>query len=106
MEQHRIVPVRTYVLIWATLIVMTFTTWGVSYVDMGPFNIVVALIIAGFKMSLVIYFFMHVKFDDTLTRLFVIAGFFWLLILIVLTLADYYTRGWQPVSSFWHWAVH
>jgi len=72
-----------------------------EYVDMGPWNIVVALLIAGTKMSLVIYFFMHVKFDDALTRLFAAAGFIWLIILLVLTLSDYYTRDWSKIESFW-----
>ncbi|HLJ50717.1 MAG TPA: cytochrome C oxidase subunit IV family protein [Bryobacteraceae bacterium] len=102
MSQDRSISVTTYVIIWATLIAMTFLTWSVSYIDMGPFNILVALVIATFKMSLVIYFFMHVKFDDKLTRLFVVAGFVWLMILIVLTLSDYFTRDWKPAQSLWH----
>jgi len=100
---HAIVPVRTYVLVWLALIIGTFTTYYVAeYIDIGPWNIVVAMLIAGTKMMLVIYYFMHVRFDDTLTRLFVGAGFFWLLILIFLTLSDYFSRGWAPVTSFWH----
>jgi cytochrome c oxidase subunit 4 len=100
--EHKAISVRSYVLIWLTLIILTFTTWGVAYIDMGPFNIVVALVIAAFKMSLVIYFFMHVKFNDALTRLFVGAGFVWLLIMIALTLADYNSRGWLPLGAFWN----
>ena len=102
MSQDRSISVTTYVLIWLALIVGTALTWAVSYIDMGPFNILVALIIATCKMSLVIYFFMHVKFDDKLTRLFVVAGFVWLMILIVLTLSDYKTRDWKPAQSVWH----
>ncbi len=97
--EHHIVPVKNYVFVWLALIILTFTTWGVAYIDMGRFNIVVALVIAFIKMSLVIYFFMHVKFDDPLTKLFVGGGFFWLLILIALTLGDYMTRGWLPISN-------
>jgi cytochrome c oxidase subunit IV len=100
---HTIVPVRTYVLVWLVLVIGTILTYLVAeYVDIGPWNIVVALLIAGTKMSLVIYFFMHVKFDDPLTRLFVGAGFFWLLILIFMTLTDYFTRDWAPAASYWH----
>ena len=99
---HTVVPVPTYVFVWLALVIGTITTYLVAeYVDMGPWNIVVALLIAGTKMSLVIYFFMHVKFDDALTRLFAAAGFIWLIILLVLTLSDYYTRDWSKIESFW-----
>ena len=92
---HTVVPVGTYVWIWLALMTGTFSTYLVAeYVDIGPWNIVVALLIAGTKMTLVIYFFMHVKFDDPLTRLFVGAGFFWLLILLFMTLVDYVSRDW------------
>lgn len=100
--EHHIVPVRTYVLVWLALVIGTISTYLIAeYVDIGPWNIVVALLIAGTKMSLVIYFFMHVKFNDPLTRLFVGAGFFWLVILIVMTMADYVSRGWLPVTGLW-----
>jgi len=99
---HEVVPVRTYVLVWLALIIGTFTTYYVAeYIDIGPWNIVVALLIAGTKMTLVIYFFMHVKFDDALTRLFAAAGFIWLIILLVLTLSDYFTRDWARVQNLW-----
>jgi len=101
--EHHVVPVRNYVYVWLALIIGTASTYFIAeYVDIGPWNIVVALLIAGIKMSLVIYFFMHVKFNDALTRLFVVGGFFWLLILIVLTLGDYESRGWLPLGSVWH----
>lgn len=92
---HPVTPVRTYFLIWAVLTVLTFTTWAVAYVDLGPFNIVVALAIAFIKMSLVVLFFMHVKQERPLTKVFVAAGFFWLAILLVMTLGDYFTRSWS-----------
>ena len=100
--EHHIMPVRTYVLVWLALVIGTISTYLIAeYVDIGPGNIVVALIIAFTKMSLVVYFFMHVKYNDTLTRLFVAGGFFWLLILIVITMADYGSRGWLPIGSPW-----
>lgn len=98
---HPVTPIRNYVIIWAVLTVLTFTTWGVAYIDMGRFNIVVALVIAFFKMSLVILFFMHVKQDNGLTKIFVVGGFFWLLILLVLTLGDYMSRGWLPIGKMY-----
>ena len=93
---HAVVPIRTYVLIWATLIGCTFLTYGVALIDLGSWNIVIALMIAFFKMSLVVLFFMHVKQDNSLTRLFVAGGFIWLLILLFMFMTDYVTRGWLP----------
>ena len=83
---HPVTPVRTYVLIWAVLTILTFGTFYVSTINLGAFNIVVALGIAAFKMSLVIWFFMHVRTDNPLTKLFVFAGFFWMAILLALIL--------------------
>jgi cytochrome c oxidase subunit 4 len=96
-----VTPVRTYVIIWLILTIMTFTTYEVAQIDLGPFNIVVALGIAAFKMMLVIWFFMHVRTDSPLTKLFVFAGFFWMAILLTLTLGDYVSRGWMPLGKFW-----
>jgi cytochrome c oxidase subunit 4 len=63
--------------------------------------VVVALGIAGFKMMLVIWFFMNVRAENPLTKLFVFAGFFWILILLVMTLGDYFSRTWMPGGKFW-----
>ena len=98
---HPVTPVRTYVLIWLTLTILTFVTYYVAQRDLGPFNVVVALGIAAFKMTLVIWFFMHVRTDTPLTKLFVFAGFFWMAILLVLTLGDYFSRAWMPLGKFW-----
>jgi cytochrome c oxidase subunit 4 len=80
---------------------MTFTTYFVAQIDLGPFNTVVALMIAFFKMSLVIMFFMEVRRERPLTKLFVFAGFFWLAILLALTLGDYFSRSWLPGGKMW-----
>jgi cytochrome c oxidase subunit 4 len=98
---HSITPVRTYVIIWIILTIMTFVTYGVAQIDLGPFNIVIALAIAAFKMMLVVWFFMHVRTDNPLTKLFVFAGFFWMAILFVFTLGDYFSRSWMPGGKFW-----
>jgi cytochrome c oxidase subunit 4 len=98
---HSVTPVRTYVLIWLTLSILTIVTFYVSTVDLGPFNVVVALGIAAIKMMLVIWFFMHVRSDNPLTKLFVFAGFFWEGILLVMTLGDYFSRSWMPLGKFW-----
>ncbi|MBM3280348.1 MAG: cytochrome C oxidase subunit IV family protein [Candidatus Handelsmanbacteria bacterium] len=95
MSQHHIVPLSVYFRVFALLMLMTVATVGVAYVDLGWGNTPVALAIALFKASIVILFFMHVRYNTPLMWLYAAAGFFWLLILLVLTMQDYYTRGWE-----------
>jgi len=92
-EEHIVTP-KVYLLIGACLLVLTATTTAVSYVDLGAFNAVVALAIACIKMSLVVLFFMHVKYSSKLTKLTVAAGFFTFLVLITMTMTDYASRAW------------
>jgi cytochrome c oxidase subunit IV len=96
-----VVPVRTYISIFVALICLTALTTAVAYVDLGRMNTVIALAIAVTKMLLVILFFMHVKYSPGLTRIVVIAGFFWLSILVALSLADELTRWWSPAAQPW-----
>jgi cytochrome c oxidase subunit 4 len=85
--------VRTYVLVFIGLLVLTATTTAVAFIDLGAdWNTALAIGIAVIKALLVILFFMHVLYSRPLTWVFVGAGFFWLVILFVLTLADYATR--------------
>jgi cytochrome c oxidase subunit IV len=100
MSQH-VVPVKTYILVFASLIGLTLLTTGVAFIDLGPFNTVVALAIAFSKMFLVVYFFMHLRQSGGLVRVTLIAGFFWLALLISLTMSDYRTRTWTPVPKPW-----
>ena len=97
-EQH-IVPVPIYLGVFITLIVMTWVTAYVSTIDLGRWNIFVALAIAMFKASLVILFFMHVKYSSKLTKMIVGAGFFWLILLLFITMADIWTRSWMGVPG-------
>ena len=76
---------------------MTFATAGAPFIDLGGnLNTVVAMLIAACKALLVILFFMHVRYSSRLTWVFVGAGFFWLMILLSLTLADVLSRRWLP----------
>jgi cytochrome c oxidase subunit 4 len=95
MKTEHVVPIRVYGAIFGALLVLTLTTAGVAYVDLGgDLNTIVALTIAVIKAMLVILYFMHVRYSDHLTWIFVGAGFFWLLILLTLTMADPLTRTW------------
>lgn len=84
---------KVYFLVFAALIVLTVVTWLVAQVDLGWANDVVALTIAVTKALLVLLFFMHVRYSTRMTVLTAAAGFFWLAIMIGLTLSDYLTRG-------------
>lgn len=91
METH-ITPRRTYFLVYLSLLLLLAVTVAVSFVDLGFLNPVIAMTIAIIKATLVILFFMHVRGSSQLTKLFLFSGFFWLMILVGLTLTDYLTR--------------
>jgi cytochrome c oxidase subunit IV len=86
---------RSYFAVFAILVGCTYLTWQVAYFDLGPLNTVVALGIAVFKAVLVVLFFMHVRHGTRLTWVVVLAGVFWLAILLGITMSDYLTRGWR-----------
>lgn len=86
-----------YYSIFAALMVLTWVTVAVAYVDLGAANKAVALGIATFKATLVVLFFMHVKESSRLTKAIVVSGFFFLAILIALTMSDYASRGFLPM---------
>lgn len=88
-----LVPVSVYLTIFGLLMILTGVTVGVSFVDLGAMNAVVAIVIAVVKMLLVVLYFMHVRYSTRLTWAVIAGGFFWLLLLLLLTLADYATRG-------------
>ncbi len=98
---HHIVPISIYLAIFGTLMVMTALTVWVAFHDWGEFNIIIALGIAVFKASLVVLFFMHVRYASKLTQLASVTGFIWLAIFIGFTLSDYGTRQWVGWSDGW-----
>ena len=93
-EQHHIVSPKIYAIVAAALLVLTATTAGVSYIELGVFNAVVALAIAVIKAMIVVLFFMHLKYSSKLTKLTAISGIFIFLGLISMTMADYISRAW------------
>jgi len=92
--EHVIVPKRTYYAIFGALMMLTGITVVVAFFDLGVLNAVVALSIAVLKASLVVLFFMHMKYNSRLVWIMGGAAIFWLGILLVLILSDYATRGW------------
>ncbi len=99
MENHtdHISSKKLYFVIFVVLLIMTFVTRKIAEFDMGEWNVVIAMSIAIFKATLVVLFFMHVRYSDELTRFVVVGGFFWLGILLALTFGDYFTRSWLQI---------
>ena len=98
MSSGHIVSVKLYSAIFSALLMMTLATAGAAFIDLGGnLNTAVAMLIAACKALLVILFFMHVRYSSRLTWVFVGAGFFWLMILLALTLADVLSRRWLPL---------
>src|SRR5215475_180020 len=93
MSEH-IVPIRVYAIIFVILLTLTAATCVISFINLGRLNAVVALVIAFSKMLLVALFFMHLRYSRRLMQLVVVAGLFWLGIMISLTMTDFLTRGW------------
>src|SRR5271156_106416 len=92
-EEHIVGP-KGYLVIGSSLLVLTAATTAISYLELGVFNAVVALGIACIKATLVILFFMHVKYSSKLTKLTVAAGIFTFFVLITMTMTDYISRAW------------
>jgi cytochrome c oxidase subunit 4 len=91
---HHIVSPVVYIAILFSLLLGTALTVWASFVDMGFWNPIVALAIATTKATLVVLFFMHVKYSTKLTKLTVGAAVFMFLTLVSMTLADYMSRAW------------
>ena len=92
LKSEHMVGVGTYVAIFLALMVLTAVTTGVAYVDLGVLNVVIMLAIAFTKATMVLLWFMHLKFASHLTWLWAFGSFVFFGILIVITLSDYLTR--------------
>ena len=86
---------KTYIAVWVALMGLTAATAGASYLELGQFNIVLALVIATCKATLVALIFMGVKYiSQKMTWVVIVAGLFWLFILLALSMTDYVSRSW------------
>jgi cytochrome c oxidase subunit 4 len=92
MSQHHVVPLRVYFAIFLSLMVLTAVTVFVAFIDLGRMSDVVAMAIAFTKASLVILYFMHVRYSPALVGLSVVAGIAFLAIFVFFTMSDYMTR--------------
>jgi cytochrome c oxidase subunit 4 len=98
MAEHTPSP-RTYLIVLAILLALTALTIGVSFLHVnGLWHVVIGLIIAAVKASLVVLFFMHAVTSPRVTWVVILIAIAWIGILLVLTLADYFTRGLVPYT--------
>ena len=91
-------PAKLYWKNCAALMLLLAATWSIGYVNLGMFNVIVALAIGITKALLVALFFMHIKGSSRLLHVAATVGIIWLLIMLSLTLGDYFTRGWVPLN--------
>jgi cytochrome c oxidase subunit 4 len=93
---HHTVPKSTYFTVFAWLAVLLVLTVAASKLNLGYWNVPLALAIAVIKAALIVLFFMHVRYGSPLLRLFAAGGFFWLAILLAFVVADVRARimGW------------
>ncbi len=94
MSEH-IVSLKIYVSIFLALLVGTaLTVWAGLHDFPGQLNVIIALTIAVVKATLVVLYFMHVRYSSRLIWVVFTSALFWLAILFALTLNDYWTRSW------------
>jgi cytochrome c oxidase subunit 4 len=96
---NHVVPLRVYITVFIALMVLLALTIGAAFLNLGPFGLPLALTIAALKALLIVLYFMHLRYSDHVAWIFAGAGFLWLLILIVLTISDYASRGWLPPTG-------
>jgi cytochrome c oxidase subunit IV len=97
--KERIVPRRTYLLVCGLLLVLTASTVGLAYLDLGGWSLALALAFAATKATLIVLYFMEARYSRGLVRLVAAVALFWLGILLVGTLDDVITRGWMAVPG-------
>src|ERR1700682_903451 len=98
MAEH-IVTKKQYAYVFGILMVLTLATTAIGRIDLGPLNVVVALVIATIKAMLVVLFFMHIYWSNKLNKLAIVSGVAWFALLLWLTLADFTTRRWLPFAG-------
>jgi len=88
MEQKNNRPFSTYVGIWLGLLMLTVLTVTVAGLNLGSLSVIGAIAIAAVKSSLVIMFFMHIKYEDKVFKIMLALTVFTLVVILLLTFAD------------------
>lgn len=88
-----VTPLKTYLLVWGSLMVLTGITVGVSFVDFGAANLFVALLIASVKVALVALYFMHLRHDNKFNFVIFITSLLFVALFLFPTISESLTRG-------------
>jgi len=94
-----IITLRTYLIVYAALIVLLFATVGGAMLPLGTLHLPVAMTIAVIKAVMIVLIFMHVYYSEALTKIVSVAALFWAALLLAITLADYFSRGWLDIPG-------
>lgn len=106
-ETHHLIEPIVYYRVFALLVALFIATVAVAFFDLShllnwpPANIVVALIIAVAKATVIVLYFMHVKYSSRLTQAFAMSAIVWLSLLFIFSFGDYFTRGLIPQPGSW-----
>ena len=108
-QKEHLLAVRTYVMVLAALMGLLVMTVAAAFINIdhctsahglgSGWNTAIALTIAIIKGLLILLFFMHVRYGTRLTWAFSAAGFVWLMIMLSLTMTDYFSRNHPPGVS-------
>ena len=91
-EKNHIIPYRTFLFVLAGLIILTLTSVAVTQISLGTFTVALALLIATVKSTFVLRIFMHLKFENKMFSIVVIAVVLLIAAVIYITLLDYLYR--------------
>lgn len=90
------VSIGKYAAVFGSLLILALATTLIGFLDLGPFNMIIAITIAAAKASLIAAFFMQALYEGKIVRIVIAGGVVWFLIMLTLTLGDYMSRGWLP----------
>jgi cytochrome c oxidase subunit 4 len=99
MSGHPVTPIRVYVTTFVTLFAHTLLTVLAAHQEFGALTTPIALTIAVIKATCVVWFFMGVRYNTPLTKVVVVSGLVWLMIMFGVTMSDYATRSWMHVPG-------
>jgi cytochrome c oxidase subunit IV len=88
-------PSKKFLSTLGALLGLLALTIGAAWVNLGPFNIIVAMLISVAKAALVVVFFMEIRERRPVIWVALATGFFWLGIMFALSMSDFMTRGWK-----------
>lgn len=91
-EKDHIVPYSTFLFVLAVLIFLTFISVAVTKIHLGTLTVLIALLIAAVKSAFVLWIFMHLKFENKIFTIMVLAVIVLIAVVIFITLLDYLYR--------------